>query len=66
MNSIGKPDHANHKLLTDMIRLCREAGLAEPEFSIRDGFVATIWRSTSGKPSGKPSGNAWARLRGPS
>ncbi len=28
----------------DMIRLCVEAGLPEPEFSIRGGFVTTIWR----------------------
>jgi predicted HTH transcriptional regulator len=28
----------------DMIRLCREAGLREPDFAIRDGFVQTLWR----------------------
>jgi len=28
----------------DMIRLCREAGLREPEFAVRDGFVQTLWR----------------------
>jgi ATP-dependent DNA helicase RecG len=28
----------------DMIRRCREIGLAEPQFSVSDGFVATIWR----------------------
>jgi predicted HTH transcriptional regulator len=28
----------------DMIRKCREAGLAEPEFKLTDGFVATVWR----------------------
>ena len=28
----------------DMIKLCREAGLAEPEFSLADGFVTTIRR----------------------
>lgn len=28
----------------DMIKLCREAGLAEPEFSLTDGFVTTIRR----------------------
>lgn len=28
----------------DMIRLCRKAGLSEPQFSISDGFVTTIWR----------------------
>ena len=31
----------------DMIRLCREAGLPEPEFAIRDGFVQTIRRPTA-------------------
>ena len=29
----------------DMIRLCREAGLREPEFAQRDGFVLTLWRA---------------------
>jgi len=28
----------------DMIRLCREAGLREPQYAIRDGFVQTLWR----------------------
>jgi len=28
----------------DMIRRCREVGLPEPQFSISDGFVTTIWR----------------------
>ncbi len=28
----------------DMIRRCREVRLREPEFSISDGFKATIWR----------------------
>ena len=28
----------------DMIRLCRSAGLREPEYAIRDGFVQTLWR----------------------
>lgn len=31
----------------DMIRLCREADLPEPEFSIADGFVTTIRRPES-------------------
>lgn len=30
----------------DMIRRCREAGLAEPGFAVEDGFVTTIWRKT--------------------
>ena len=28
----------------DMIERCRNAGLAEPEFALTDGFVATIRR----------------------
>ena len=28
----------------DMIRRCVEAGLKEPEFSVTDGFVTTVWR----------------------
>ncbi len=28
----------------DMIRLSREAGLREPDFAVRDGFVQTLWR----------------------
>ena len=28
----------------DMIKLCRKAGLAEPEFSLTDGFVITLRR----------------------
>ncbi|MEY3458781.1 MAG: hypothetical protein RL215_1938, partial [Planctomycetota bacterium] len=31
----------------DMIRRCGEAGLPEPEFGIRDGFVTTIRRKTN-------------------
>ena len=29
----------------DMIKACVEAGLAEPDFKLTDGFVTTIWRS---------------------
>ncbi len=28
----------------DMIRRCREVGLQEPQFSVSDRFVTTIWR----------------------
>jgi len=31
----------------DMIRLCQDAGLPEPNYSIRGGFVTTIWRKPS-------------------
>ena len=46
----------------DMIRWCREAGLPEPQFGMRSGFLTTIWRKSlaneaiNQKPSGKPSG----------
>lgn len=39
----------------DMIRRCREAGLPEPEFNERDGFVTTIYRGTdAGQPESQP------------
>ncbi len=31
----------------DMITFCSNAGLREPEFSLTDGFVVTIWRKKS-------------------
>ena len=34
----------------DMIRRCREAGLAEPVFSLSDGFIATLWRRPAVQP----------------
>ncbi|MDZ4851664.1 MAG: ATP-binding protein [Pirellulaceae bacterium] len=58
----------------DMIRLCREAGLAEPEYSIRGGFVTTIWRETKktsggndkteGKTTGKTEGKTEEKTTG--
>ena len=36
----------------DMIRLCRAAGLREPEFAQRDGFVTTVWRES--RPESRP------------
>lgn len=36
----------------DMIRRCREHGLPDPEFSIRGGFVATVWRKP--RPESRP------------
>ena len=42
----------------DMIRRCVEAGLAEPEFAVTDGFVTTVWRSVL---AGYVSGRAEAR-----
>ncbi|PZU99508.1 MAG: hypothetical protein DCF24_09150 [Cyanobium sp.] len=38
----------------DMIRRCRQAGLPEPGFAIRDGFVATVWRLPVAKPESQP------------
>ena len=35
----------------DMIRRCAATGLAEPEFAVTDGFVATIRRSVEPSPS---------------
>jgi len=35
---------------SDIIRLCREAGLPEPGFSITDGFVATLYRPPRSNP----------------
>ena len=47
----------------DMIERCRNAGLAEPEFTLPDGFVATIRRkpkrafeSVGGKATGEVTG----------
>ena len=42
----------------DMIRRCREAGLAEPEFAVTDGFVTTVWRPVL---PGRVSGRAESR-----
>ena len=40
----------------DMINLCVKSGLPEPEFTLTDGFVTTIWRSsTSSKETGPDS-----------
>ena len=36
----------------DMIRLCRAAGLREPEFAQRDRFVTTVWRES--RPESQP------------
>ena len=41
----------------DMIRRCVEAGLAEPEFAVTDGFVTTIRRAAaSGQVTGRAAG----------
>lgn len=34
------------KVILDMIRRCRDAGLPEPEFNDSSGFKITIWRAT--------------------
>jgi len=34
----------------DMIRRCRKSGLAEPSFSVSDGFTATLWRKPGVPP----------------
>ena len=43
----------------DMIRRCREVGLAEPEFSLEDGFVITLRRKVepgAGQVTGQVTG----------
>ena len=54
----------------DMIRLCREAGLREPQYAIRDGFVQTLWRpapevtlQVAGQPESQPESLAMRVLR---
>lgn len=57
----------------DMIRLCQEAGLPEPTFSYRDGFILTIARPStekakdlavdSSETSGKTEGKILELLR---
>ena len=37
----------------DMIRHCRESGLAEPDFAMRDGFVVTVWRHKAAQPESR-------------
>ena len=39
----------------DMIRRCREVGLPEPQFTVSDGFVTTIWRK-AGQVTGQVTG----------
>ena len=56
----------------DMIRMCQQAGLPEPMFSYRDGFVLSIARQStintenskrsSGKMSGKMSGKTEGKI----
>ena len=55
----------------DMIRRCVEAGIAEPEFAVTDGFVTTVWRSApprqgTGQEMGQIAGRIgkWAESDG--
>ena len=56
----------------DMIRRCTATGLAEPEFAVTDGFVATIRRSVEspsrdqarGQVEAQREGQAGAKLKG--
>ena len=48
----------------DMIRLCREAGLPEPQFSQSDGFVTTIRRPESGPESALTAGEVTGEVAG--
>ena len=45
----------------DMIRRCREAGLAEPDFSVPDGFMTTIRRKVE-KVAGEVAGEVMRLL----
>ena len=38
----------------DMIRRCREVGLPEPQFTVSDGFVTTIWRKAGQVATSQP------------
>ncbi len=56
-----------------MITFCSNAGLREPEFSLTDGFVVTIWRKKSALagavaenislPTGEVSGEVTGEVR---
>ena len=35
-------------------RRCLKAGLHEPDFEIRDGFVLTLWRQAARRPESRP------------
>ena len=45
----------------DMIRRCREAGLAEPTFAVEDGFVTTLWRKTAEVVTAQPESRPESR-----
>ena len=54
----------------DMIKRCRDAGLAEPEFALTDGFVTTVRRkperafeAVGGKVTGEVTGEVLLLLR---
>jgi predicted HTH transcriptional regulator len=42
----------------DMIRLCRAAGLPEPDFEVRDGFVTRLRRPAASAATGQPATQA--------
>lgn len=50
----------------DMIRLCKEAGLNEPEFKQEDVFKTIIWRSgqVTGQVTGQADGEVTGEVRG--
>lgn len=43
----------------DMIRLCLDAGLREPQFAVRDGFVQTLWRPPRTMPTAPTAQAIW-------
>ena len=52
--------------ILDMIRLCKEAGLNEPEFKQEDVFKTIIWRSrqATGEADGEATGEATGEADG--
>jgi len=50
----------------EMISLCRKAGLREPDFTISDGFLVTIWRKPEAPSSRKADDRIVAAGKGAS
>ncbi len=46
----------------DMIRRCREVGLPEPQFTVSDGFVTTIWRKAREVVAGEVTGQVTGQV----
>jgi len=50
----------------DMVRLCKDAGLKEPDFKQEDLFKVIIWRksASTGQPTGQVTGEATGEVSG--